>query len=324
MTKPVLAYVGHSYHRQTSSTVFLLDLLREHFQLEVVWDDSWQPGKPPLQALQVNASQPDLVLFFQTLPVASQLRKIQCPRLFFIPMHDNIVASSKRRWTELRGSGLRLINFCRDTHNYFGNLGYESLCVQYWPAPVARTPLSDSDTVRVFFWARHRQIGWPVLKALLGEHRPARIILRAAPDPGETPAMPSPKEIAEYRIELISGWLDKARYLELLNSCNVFVAPRLYEGIGQAFLEAMAAGMAVIAPDLPTITHARNGYLYSPATATQLDFSSLAGVRERALHDVAAGRTVWQAQERQILDFLHSDAHTTADLWWRLRQSFNL
>ena len=51
--------------------------------------------------------------------------------------------------------------------------------------------------------------------------------------------------------------------MEFLSSCNIFIVPRMFEGIGLTFLEAMASGMFVISSDTPImneyISHKNNG-----------------------------------------------------------------
>lgn len=309
MSKPILVYAGHSYHQVTSSTQFLLDLLERNYQLSVIWDDGWQPSGEPLRATQINALNPAIVLFFQTLPAPEELRRIKCRRLFLVPMHDYVVGNPRKIWLRARSFGLRALNFCRATHAIFAGLGYESRCVQYWPRPQVETAPAR-DEFRMLFWARTHEIGWPLLKSLLGTARPERIIIRVAADPGHELEMPSNDEIAEYNIDIVHGWLEKSKYLKLLTSCNVFVAPRRYEGIGQSFLEAMSYGLAVIAPDSPTmneyIQHGRNGYLYNIAAPMPLDFARLQALCKQAVMDVKHGHQAWRTQEEEILGYLAS------------------
>lgn len=263
-----------------------------------------------LQASQINELNPDIVLFFQNLPAPEELRKVRCTRQFYVPMHDQVVANPERkRMLRARATGVRALNFCRATHAIYLGLGFESHCVQYWPR-LQVEKVTAGNEVRIFFWARTREIGWPLLKSLIGSARPKHIIFRPAADPGHELEMPSENEIREYRIEVVNGWIEKSRYIELLTSCNLFFAPRRYEGIGQSFLEAMAYGLAVIAPDSPTmneyIQHRRNGYLYDFEAPIALDFVNLPALCSQAASDVSAGHQAWLSQERGLLDYLNS------------------
>ena len=68
-----------------------------------------------------------------------------------------------------------------------------------------------------------------------------------------------------------STWQSREDYLRSLAGRNVFVAPRRYEGIGMAFLEAMAMGMCVVAENQSTaneyILSGENGILYGGGRA---------------------------------------------------------
>lgn len=324
-SKPLLAYVGHSHHRVTASSAFFLELLSRHFEVATIWDESWKPGAPPLLASAINVLQPDIVLFWQRLLSRCELRKLVCRRVFWAPMRDDVDGSA-RTWRRLHASGVRLINFCREAHEMFSRLGFISLYVQYWPpGQPANLDLSDAAPtgLKVFFWIRRQELGWGVLKALLGDTRPDQIVLRLAADPGEGLTLPSQDEIAEYRIELITTWLDQAQYSALLGDCDVFIAPRRVEGIGLSFLEAMAMGKAVVAPNCPTmneyVDHGRNGYLYDPAAPAAIDFSGVAAVRRQALADVAQGHAAWLETQARIIDFLANPQVNRTSWGWRLR-----
>lgn len=321
MSLPKLLFVGHSFHQQTGSSRFFIDLLQQHFAVTVVWDDGWKADGTPLSADALNAHAADLTLFWQALPKRAVLRRLRCRRLFWAPMRDGI-RLTPGPWRRLKPSGLRLISFCREAHDYCTAAGLESHALQYWPAPLnAPAPITEKP-LRLFFWMRRGTPGWPTLKALLGTTRPERIVLRTVADPGETLSLPSDAERAEYRIEQVPDWLEKADYLRLLGSCNAFMAPRLLEGIGLSFLDAMALGQAVIAPDRATmneyIRHGENGWLYDPEAPQQLDFSNLRTLREQALRDVAAGHARWLASLPALISVL-DDSRPNAAAWsWRL------
>lgn len=321
MSLPKLLFVGHSFHQQTGSSRFFIDLLQQHFAVTTVWDDSWKPDGTPLSAERLNEHGADLILFWQALPKRAVLRRLRCRRLFWAPMRDGI-SLTPGPWRRLRPSGLRLISFCREAHDYCTAAGLESHAVQYWPAPLAAPPVIADEPLRLFFWMRRGTPGWPTLKALLGTTRPERIVLRTVADPGETLSLPTDAERAEYRIEQVPDWLEKADYLRLLGGCNAFMAPRLLEGIGLSFLDAMALGQAVIAPDRATMNeylrHGENGWLYDPEAPQPLDFSKLRALREQALRDVSAGHARWLAGLPALISVL-DDGRPNAAAWsWRL------
>ena len=77
-----------------------------------------------------------------------------------------------------------------------------------------------------------------------------------------------PMEILASELNISVEFLDIVPYLDLpaiLNSCDVFVLPSLYEGHPKALLEAMSCGLPVIGAESPgireVIAHEKTGYL---------------------------------------------------------------
>lgn len=326
--KPKLLLVGHSYHAKTGSSRFLLPLLEQRFELRQLLDDSWRPGAAPLDADRINAERAERILFWQQLPDRRQLRRLHCRNLSWAPMHDGVDYRSSG-WAKLAASGLKLLNFSAVTQRYFSPLGFDCLPLRYYPALPAGEPAEFTDAgLTVFFWVRREALAWPQLKALLGAQRPRRIALRYAPDPNESPALPSAEEIAEYRIELIRDWLSAEAYAELLAGCNVFVAPRLSEGIGMATLEAMARGMAIVAADAPTmneyLVHGESGYLFDPDRPRPLDLRRAAALGQQARKQVQEGHQRWLRDIPAMLDFIDQPGRHAATLAWRARALLRL
>ena len=320
MAKPRLTFVGHSYHAQTGSSEFMRTLLDSAFEVTVLWDDSWQSGRAPLSADAINRTDPEHVVLYQQIPSRNEYARIRCRNVTWVPMHDGIGPGS--HWLGWRRSGMKVLCFCAADRAYFSGLGFDTLYVQYAPAPA---PVVSARELSVFFWVRHNAIGWDTLKRLLGAQRPERIVLRVALDPGHAPALPSEEDRRAYAIEVHEGWMDAPRYRELLGSCSLFMAPRPSEGIGQALLDARAMGLASVAPDAPTMNeylrHGDTGYLYDPGAPTPLDFSGLARVRERSVENLAAVHQRWLGSQGAVLEFVRKPS-PSSPLWWRLRSRF--
>jgi glycosyltransferase involved in cell wall biosynthesis len=239
-------------------------------------------------------------------------------------MYDGVASADRDTLLSYRDSGIKILSFSTTTHRMFEKMGFVSDCVRYYPQAEVATPPDEASTdLRVFFWQRMKDIGFHTLRAVLGKLRPQNILFRSAPDPGQALESPTSAEIGDYRVEFVEGWLEKPAYIELLRRCNVFMAPRRREGIGQATLEAMSHGMAVIAPDEPTmneyIRDGVNGYLYQPERPEPLDFAELATVRRRALADLVSGRVAWLQSAPRIIDFVARRPGKTS--WrWRARR----
>lgn len=320
-----LLFVDHSYHAKTGATRFLQELLARHFAVEVLWDEGWS-GKGGLDADALNARQADAILFFQSLPTARILRRLRCPNLTWAPMRDGFHYRSS--WLRHRLNGtIKLLNFCQEAHAFFSARRQDSLAAQYWPqAGPVRYPRHA--TPQVFFWPRRREITWDTLKILLGDFRPRGVLLRYAQDPGHDIPLPGADDIREYNITVLQGWLAHDAYLAQLRESDIFVAPRPLEGIGQSTLEAMSHGLAVIAPDAPTMNEylrdGHSGWLYPLSKPAPLVFSGWAERGAAAREAVARGHRAWLAQADAVAAFVDRPATRAASPSWRLLQALRL
>src|SRR5262249_44736154 len=154
-------------------------------------------------------------------------------------------------------------------HERFIRLELRTTLFQYFPEPARRMAVGEFGQLRGFFWQRTRQLTWQdQIRKLAGKTSFEKITLHMAPDPGNQVTHVSEQDVQQYRLATTSWFADHDEYLDTLCRHNVFFAPRRSEGIGMSFLEAMAMGMAVVAPDSPTmneyIVDRVNGYLYDP------------------------------------------------------------
>jgi Glycosyl transferases group 1 len=322
--KPSLRFVTHSFHAQTKSCEFLREVLAERYTVTTLWDDGWQAGGRSPTAAEIEAGNPDVLLFFQRLPDRKMLRQLRCRNRLWAPMRDDLRLDPEEH-RKLRSAGLKILNFCEEAHHFFIAQGFRSHGLRYMPEPLVRHVATGDPAPPLFFWQRHAQPGWPELRAVLGGFRPSEIILRMAADPGQTLLPPPSQEVADYRIKCVEGWLERADYEALLARCGLFFAPRNSEGIGMAMLEAMGRGQAVIAPNAATmneyICHGVNGYLYDLASPAAIDFSNLAAVRRQALANAWLGREQWLASIPGLFEFIAEPAPKPG-LLWRLRGVF--
>jgi glycosyltransferase involved in cell wall biosynthesis len=107
----------------------------------------------------------------------------------------------------------------------------------------------------------------------------------------------------------VTRWhADRGAALDELSRHNLYFAPRLREGIGLAFLEAMAMGLLVVAPARPTMTEyltpGVNGLLYEPAALQPLDLTHHAAMGARARADAAEGFAAFSRDWPTILEFI--------------------
>ena len=302
--RPKVVFVDHSYHAVTGSSGFFRRLLGDAFDVVDLHCDDWRGGRR-ISARDVDAHHADIAVFWQALPSPIDLFRLATPAIW-VPMYDNVARHPSAFWRVLAASDLRIISFCHALARIAALHGIRFTEHTYYPDPSGLPRAEGSGgRLRIFLWDRG-DVGIDQLRALV---RPAEVeetVLRLASDPDLRPTRPRADEVEAYRVRSIIGPLPRDEHLRLLASSNVFLAPRRLEGIGLSVLEAMAMGLAVVAPDRPAmnqyIEHGVTGYLYDPAHPQVLDLRDAHAVGGRARASVLAGHATWTASRRRVLD----------------------
>ncbi len=291
-----LAYVDHSFHKKTHSTDFLAEALEGRFEVTRLWDERWRGG-PEVDVSELAGF--DAAVFFQLAPSRQTLMSLRCPAVV-VPMFDNPLTDEELGLLAL--FDVKAIAFAEAQVAPLAKRGIEVWPVKYAPA---LTPTVDAkgvettsgdrnlaateDRPNVFFWERGA-IRWEDVRTLIGDQKPGTVYVKLDPDPGsESSAIPE-VDLERFNIEVLSGWMEREQYFAILERCDLYIAPRKVEGIGQSYLEAMAMGIAVAAFDGPTmneyIRHGENGYLFTIPPSGSVDLSRLRQLGAQARKDM--------------------------------------
>jgi hypothetical protein len=305
-----IAYVGHSHHRTTGSCRFLLDALRTLGTVEERWYEGWASGAP-FDADGLAGGDFDAVVVWQVELAAERMAALRLPNVTFFPMYDGCHAMGDGWWRAL--SGLKVVSFSAALHAHLQPLGVRSRHVQYFPDPATLPRTTAGPGLAGYFWQRQQDITWRTVRALLGDARFERFTLHAAADPtyGEV-VLPSPDEAARLGLRVTRWHASRAAAAADLLDHNVYFAPRLREGIGLAFLEAMGMGYLVVAPNRSTmneyIVSGVNGLLYDPDHPSALDLSGFRRLGDRARRTIELGRARWERCLPALLDLVATPA----------------
>lgn len=307
-----IAYLDHSFHRSTRSTAFLPEILRRHgHSVDFFWDDAWQGGSPVAWA---DVRSHDVVIMFQSYcpPDRRHFRQSH-PNVVYIPMLDQFalwlgpIYNLSAFWEPFQGS--KVLNFSTAMHCMTTGFGIVSHFVRYYQ-PVIAGPAPVRQGLHGFFWLRReQQLPWRVIRQLIDGTVFDSFHIHLAVDPGTPPPeLPSAEDIVRHRITTSSWFEDKADLDALIERANVFFAPRLEEGIGQAFLEAMGRGQCVVAPNQGTmneyIVPGLNGLLYDAHDPQPLDFSNVGKLGSQAKDGAEAGRRLWEQAEEDLVRYI--------------------
>lgn len=310
-----VAFLGHSHHFKTASNLFLLELLRDSAEVELFRDTSWSDGSEAW----LDAFEPDDfdgIVMFQSWGAFDRIGE-RHPNVVFVPMYDSVIHRGGFIWDERfhladiwrrRLAACKVLCLSSTLYRRLEPIAPHRRFVQYFPeAPPGRDG-EKQESLDAFFWYRRPPITLPLLAELTRGTAFGRLTVHDAPDPGVL-HLPAGGERPNARETSPSGWFaEKRDFLAMLRGHSLFFASRLHEGIGMSFLEAMAMGLCVVAPDTPThneyISHGTNGLLYDPARPRPLDFARAAEIGGRARESAARGRARWLADLEGLTEFL--------------------
>jgi glycosyltransferase involved in cell wall biosynthesis len=295
-----VVFVDHSGHSKTKSTEFILDYLKEFYDVKIVFDDSWI-GKPFPDLSFIDESYL-CVIFLQLVPPISSIKNIKNDNIVYFPMYDDTGGLDLGFWNDYRD--LKIINFSKTLNDKLTNWGFESIYVQYFPKPIGFFPGNDNE---IFFWQRLTELNVKTVSNLFNRNG-FRMHLHKAVSPGQEFIPPSRELEKRFDITYSDWFKDRNEMLEIIRKKAIYIAPREYEGIGMSFLEAMAMGKAVIAVNNPTmneyIMDRKNGYLFDPRNPKEIDLSNMEKVQKNCYEFMKIGYQKWEISKNKIIEFI--------------------
>jgi glycosyltransferase involved in cell wall biosynthesis len=305
MNKLKILFIGHGYHQKTFSNSFLLDYLKESFDIEIYYDETWQNGSHVNEEIFFK-EQYSQIIFYQILPYRHILKNKRIKKVIFITMYDSVDFNSITKNFYSNFNKIIFINFSKKIHNKLLNLGLQTHYFQYFPAPQEKC---FGDKNKLFFWQRRNEINLDLVEKLFANY-PINIHLHQALDPHQLIYKPSEEQIKKFQL-VSSSWFDsKEEFLLAIKDKALFIAPRLKEGIGMSFLEAMAMGKIVIANNNATmneyIQHGVNGYLFDYKNPKPLIFDNLEKIHENAYKTIEEGYKKFQINKKDIINIINN------------------
>lgn len=305
-----LLFIDHACHRTTASADFFVEILcRAGEVTEHRYAKAYRTG-----AQAAMRGQDGAVIW--EFPIARGRFYFPGKVNVFVPMYDN-EWGSVWQWRRLAASGMGVVSFCGKVSAHARRCGVTNLLdVRYFPDPAA-LPQTAGDPKRVFLWERG------------GVSREQAERMFPASD-GYTLVVKGANE-----------FLPRAEYLARLSSCGAVIAPRRKEGIGMAFLEAMAMGKCVVAHDDATmneyIIDGESGLLVDLDRPERIAPERVALARAGVGAAVARHRARWVEDVAKIVPFivgqrpcrpglvvrakiaLEYPLYLAEGAWWRLR-----
>lgn len=246
-----------------------------------------EPLRPYAQVMQKawldesvsDASTAPVIAFCQVLPPNDWLNQ-QTARLVWLPMWDDIRDRPQAWWNALPKT-LRVVAFSQAVTQRANQAGLRVLELQYFKNPANFSPVAWDGERVLYYWNRRGLVSPRFLERMCAALKIDRLLFRAEIDPqvDERARYNLPEKLGSTVVEQIETTAAREDYWKRIAPANIVIAPRLHEGAGMVFLEALARGCAVFAHNAPTmseyIEHGMNGVLLSRTWSIQRLSSAL-------------------------------------------------
>ncbi|OIQ86543.1 glycosyl transferases group 1 [mine drainage metagenome] len=262
-----ILFVDHKFHTKTKSSNFFLRILNEAFgEIDIEYVDIEKSRR--LSVLE-RPREHDLVVLWQ-LDFLAPIFLAAGYRTVVVPMYDGSANMPYEHWLAM--SGASFVNFSRTLHERVTAVGARGFLCRYYLKPQPESSLPGFDELRAVLWMRRPEDGLTprLVERLIGDDL-AGLHVHNAPDQGPPVALRGSEHAATRLVCTESRWESNGNpYLTALKRSNVFVAPRLSEGIGMAMLEAFSHGLLVLANDDAVhneyVANWSNGILFNRAS----------------------------------------------------------
>ncbi len=272
--KPRLAFIDHSFHTKTLSSMFFVEFLRTEYEVDLFWSYGWRGATD--HHLRSIIAQYDRIVFWQVFPPAD----IPVPghkRIFIVPMLDAVASQPDTFFNPYKE--FRFIAFGRALARRLLACGLQvTLASAPPPRPIKLCKRTQRDRPRVHFWQRTTSFDWRQVSELLCPEQIDGVWLQAHADPQQSIQMPTASDIRKFNIQQRPWSSGRIEHERLLGECDLYIAPRLVEGIGMSVLEAMAMGCVPVVNDEPALNEyvdTNVGYLYRVAELRPLDIRNM-------------------------------------------------
>ena len=304
-----ILFIDLSFHRKTSSSSFLLEILSKEYEIERHYEeeDGLFHGK---SVPDFGHQEYDIIIYWQKVKSLERvLGVVKAKSYCFFPMYDDSPVfdwhndESVYYWGKLRN--FRIICFCKALYDSLLTAGFDAHYFQFFPEPVHTTEKGALDAV--YLWRRTSDVGLEIIEEFGKTYPITAVHCHDVPDPWMKDA---PLMIPEslQGMTSVSTWYPKREdMLNDMERCALYMAPRIKEGIGMSFLEAMAMGRCVIAPKSPTmneyIEDGKTGVLYElDKPEFYLTPSKVREIQERTREYTERGYQDWLQKQEVLLE----------------------
>lgn len=262
-----ILFIGLNFHTErTQSSNFFIEFLKT-LGTVTVRGEALQIKQPAADMADISdAEEFDLIVCWQVIfPAMALCRQGFGKKILWVPMADS--QPTTLDLTDLKD--VRTLCFSSLLFYQLQKLGFKkntTIYAKYYPRSNIQS--LSFDEIYPMFWNRQSLPSWKSVCVNLAKTNYKEFNVHWQPDDlksGLPFSPPNQLEQQRFKIRLTTWFESKFEAIENLARSNLFFAPRMMEGIGMSFLDALAISMPVVGMDATTmneyITHGHTGFL---------------------------------------------------------------
>lgn len=234
-------FIGRNFHRESGSADFFIEILSKHFYVNKIYPDAVANF-----IFEKDQFELDSIFFvWQSEHIAYVLSSMGY-NVINISMFDGVENRKENFFIKL--TNCLNINFSKTLHDKFIQLGIDSKYLKFYPEKFIHRSFKIPNSI--FFWERDPlQISCEQVINKFGFDFSYNF--HGIVSPRKEKIM---NDYNDFNINFTSRISDKNQFLNFLSPFQFFIAPRLTEGIGMSFLDAMNVGCIPIGSMRPTFS----------------------------------------------------------------------
>lgn len=299
--KPVCLFIDLAYRKKTNSSDFLCRLLARQYRLEYFYVDTTVLTEAE-QFAPLQKKKYDLLACRQVMVSHTLLKKkVSFKKSVFFPIwetYESLGGIRQKLWREYGDTVM--VCFSKKMSDELKSAGFNAKYIQYFPRV---SPVSDfGDEKSLFFSPRGKALGVHQLLPLFQKQALNHLHLHKFFYGEEANELPPEKWLEK---TVFTDWLEPSDYKRAVMQSAFFAAPPTVQSIGSSFLEAMAWGRVVIAPDKPPmneyIVPYKTGVLYEAESVAPLRIANIRRLQKNTLVFMKEGFQRWEHEKNNIL-----------------------
>ena len=308
MKKQHLAFVDHSFHIKTRSGDFLRNIFKEKYIINDYWVDK-------NLKFDKEIFDYDNIFFFQILPPLKILKKLKFKNLIWAPMYDSPhhpIGFSPLLWKIAEYFNIKILSFSKKLSNQISKFNINFLDLKYFIKP-SKNEIKHIKKINILFWYRG-DIDYDDWSKVLPKENISKITYF------DTQSKNRLSNFKNYKLirYIHKPFASRKYFKKLIMQSNVFICPRLKEGIGMANVEAISLGKYLISNNDATmseyIINDKIGIFYNNWKRKKLNIQNVIKFNSYRYSYALKGYKTFQKNRIKIINFVQREKYKDYNL----------